>query len=378
MVNPKYADLPGIAYDQPDVYETSDLPEVDQSENLYDEDPENECIERLHISAKDAFSKFRGKYLTGNVDFSDRLSKRIRTGYDARSGEWELAAEGEKETPFQKFHRLQCETRELFEELTVLQQNEKDVNKGTYEDMVAHVAASQKLIESLQLQEDTNPKQITNLNKLNEQIKQLQLNEANKTPETSSKSKKESSLMISTKIADLMQRLHELESKVGVTPERLSRLMLATGRNTLMEAAQVLSSRVSMLQSPQLDQIDMRLGFIGSKMDSIITQQGGAQAAEKDQKIIELYDHIKKSEDIYQLVPDLLERMQALTELHKEASNFTKSLAELETLQKTITTGVQNNKALLQGVQEVFASSLQNINTEIAKLDERLNKISKK
>lgn len=117
------------AYDQPDVYETSDLPEVDQSENLYDEDPENECIERLHISAKDAFSKFRGKYLTGNVDFSDRLSKRIRTGYDARSGEWELAAEGEKETPFQKFHRLQCETRELFEELTVLQQNEKDVNK---------------------------------------------------------------------------------------------------------------------------------------------------------------------------------------------------------------------------------------------------------
>ncbi|XP_026463247.1 dynactin subunit 2-like [Ctenocephalides felis] len=378
MVNPKYADLPGIAYDQPDVYETSDLPEVDQSENLYDEDPENECIERLHISAKDAFSKFRGKYLTGNVDFSDRLSKRIRTGYDARSGEWELAAEGEKETPFQKFHRLQCETRELFEELTVLQQNEKDVNKGTYEDMVAHVAASQKLIESLQLQEDTNPKQITNLNKLNEQIKQLQLNEANKTPETSSKSKKESTLMISTKIADLMQRLHELESKVGVTPERLSRLMLATGRNTLMEAAQVLSSRVSMLQSPQLDQIDMRLGFIGSKMDSIITQQGGAQAAEKDQKIIELYDHIKKSEDIYQLVPDLLERMQALTELHKEASNFTKSLAELETLQKTITTGVQNNKALLQGVQEVFASSLQNINTEIAKLDERLNKISKK
>lgn len=75
---------------------------------------------------------------------------------------------------------------------------------------------------------------------------------------------------------------------MGVTPERLSRLMLATGRNTLMEAAQVLSSRVSMLQSPQLDQIDMRLGFIGSKMDSIITQQGGAQAAEKDQKVIKI------------------------------------------------------------------------------------------
>lgn len=114
------------------MYETSDLPEVDQSENLYDDDPENECIERLHISAKDAFSKFRGKYLTGNVDFSDRLSKKIRTGYDARSGEWELAGEGEKETPFQKFHRLKCETRELLEELTILQQNETDINKVSY------------------------------------------------------------------------------------------------------------------------------------------------------------------------------------------------------------------------------------------------------
>lgn len=36
-----------------------------------------------------------------------------------------------------------------------------------------------------------------------------------------------------------------------------------------------------------------------------------------------MYDHIKKSEDIYQLVPDLLERMQALTELHKEGKIIT-------------------------------------------------------
>lgn len=30
-LNPKYAELPGFAHDQPDVYETDDLPESEQT-----------------------------------------------------------------------------------------------------------------------------------------------------------------------------------------------------------------------------------------------------------------------------------------------------------------------------------------------------------
>ena len=46
---------------------------------------ESDSIERLHISASEAFTKFKGKSLDAKgIDFSDRLSKRIRTGYDAR------------------------------------------------------------------------------------------------------------------------------------------------------------------------------------------------------------------------------------------------------------------------------------------------------
>ncbi|CAG2069012.1 unnamed protein product, partial [Timema podura] len=36
MADSKYADLPGIAKDQPDVYETDDLPESDQNTNFYE------------------------------------------------------------------------------------------------------------------------------------------------------------------------------------------------------------------------------------------------------------------------------------------------------------------------------------------------------
>lgn len=106
MADPKYENLPGIvsttglnnliklsivattvnllkyilqAYDQPDVYETGDLPEADQPEPS--EEEENECIEQLHLSVKDSFNKFKGKFLTGTVDFSDRLSRKTRIGY---------------------------------------------------------------------------------------------------------------------------------------------------------------------------------------------------------------------------------------------------------------------------------------------------------
>jgi len=39
-------------------------------------------VEQLHISAKEAFNKFKGKQIVGKpVDFSDRLSNKPRTGY---------------------------------------------------------------------------------------------------------------------------------------------------------------------------------------------------------------------------------------------------------------------------------------------------------
>jgi dynactin-2 len=37
-----------------------------------------------------------------------------------RSGDWELVGSGDKETPFQKYQRLQCEMKELLEEVAHL------------------------------------------------------------------------------------------------------------------------------------------------------------------------------------------------------------------------------------------------------------------
>jgi hypothetical protein len=60
--------VPRKAHDEPDVYETNDLPESEQVTDFFEE--ENDSIERIHISASEAFNKFKGKFLKANtVDF---------------------------------------------------------------------------------------------------------------------------------------------------------------------------------------------------------------------------------------------------------------------------------------------------------------------
>lgn len=67
---------------------------------------ESREIERIHLNPEEASERFRGKYLDGaKVDFSDRIARSRRKGYDALT-HWELAAAGEPETAFQKFLRL--------------------------------------------------------------------------------------------------------------------------------------------------------------------------------------------------------------------------------------------------------------------------------
>ena len=89
MADPKYANLPGIAHDQPDIYETGEhLPECD----LHQPDGEemSESVETLHVSASDAFGKFKGKKGPTNVD----LSGRIQGSKGHWHGDYELVGAG--------------------------------------------------------------------------------------------------------------------------------------------------------------------------------------------------------------------------------------------------------------------------------------------
>lgn len=93
------------------------MPEADQDPEFSEAESEN--IERPHLDIASAHKRFKNKVLVcgKDVDFSDKYRRRKHTGYQAVSGEWEIAGEGEQETIFQKCNRLQCEFMELLEEI---------------------------------------------------------------------------------------------------------------------------------------------------------------------------------------------------------------------------------------------------------------------
>ena len=72
---------PGFKAEAIDVYETSDLPEVDQHLAGNDDSEVNDAIEVLPISANEAFGRFKGAYIDSkSVDFSDKLRQDRRQG----------------------------------------------------------------------------------------------------------------------------------------------------------------------------------------------------------------------------------------------------------------------------------------------------------
>ncbi|KAJ9588244.1 hypothetical protein L9F63_018408, partial [Diploptera punctata] len=347
MADPKYADLPGIAYDQPDIYETADLPEADQNTDYYEE--ETDSIERLHISASEAFTKFKGKSLDGKgIDFSDRLSKRIRTGYDARSGDWELVGTGEKETPLQKYQRLQCEMKELIEEVSHLKEtvkDEKSMEQTSSLLLSNQVEAVQKHLAELRLEETLGTDLITNLSDPQgaqlrrllaqlESFKQGSISSVDKSSGSTATSASGDAGVITyelayrpehanltqiSRVADLENRLHKLETVVGSTSDKMARLSLDTQHKCLLEIAQLLSAKASLLDSAQLDHIEGRLTALAQKMDTIREKSAASpEDAERNQKINELYETVKKTEMLSQVLPQTLDRLLALESLHKQ------------------------------------------------------------
>ncbi|CAI9741729.1 Hypothetical predicted protein [Octopus vulgaris] len=91
MADPKYANLPGIDLNSPDVYETSELPEDDQNTRPEQEEIHSDAIERVNLDSKTAYKRFKGTVLdASNADFSGRIQKQRNTGYDIIKNEYEM------------------------------------------------------------------------------------------------------------------------------------------------------------------------------------------------------------------------------------------------------------------------------------------------
>lgn len=312
---------------------------------------------------------------------------------------------GEKETPLQKYQRLQCEMKELIEEVAQLKEavkDEKNLEQTSSVLLSSQVDDAQKQLSELRLEETLGSEIITNLaDPQGAQLGKLfaQLESLKQTGVPSGKPKtgtgvsgqsntityelsyrpEQAHLIQVSRVADLEQRLHKLESVLGATSDKMARLPLDTQHKSLVEVAQQLSAKSSLLDSAQLDHIEGRLTALAQKMDSINEKAAATpEDAERNRKINELYDLVKKTETQSQILPQTLDRLLALESLHKQAVDFNKSLTQLEALQQQILVNLQNNDTLMKGAQGNFKQNLDAIKKNMTSLETRISALNKK
>jgi len=372
MADPKYANLPGIAYDQPDFYETSDLPESDQYTDYTEAEEENISIEKVHLNPEVASERFRGKYLDGSkVDFSDRITKpRRQRGYDAQTL-WELAPSGEPETTLQKYLRLKCEFQELINEIQANGVGTDDPNLNS-DEIIKEAVGMQKQLLDLRMDKSASsstgaPAQLKN--KIAAKLDEIKPNEAKgKGTKSDSDSGIQYELCVQpsgmansqvNRVTELEQRLQRLETVMGTDrKDKLANVALSLKNQSILGSLNVLNTKLSLLEPSHLELLEARLASVLQKVTKISEKKLDVQELERTLKLSDLYDLMEESSGTIQALPELTTRLNSLRELHQNAAEIVKELADVKSLQEAIANGTIENDRLLKDLQGVVSETL--------------------
>uniref|UniRef100_A0A8V5GPW3 Uncharacterized protein n=1 Tax=Melopsittacus undulatus TaxID=13146 RepID=A0A8V5GPW3_MELUD len=383
MADPKYADLPGIARNEPDVYETSDLPEDEQAE-FEAEELSSSSVEHLIINPNDAYERFRDKHLrTEGVDFSDRITRSRTTGYEA--GEYEMVGEGvgAKETPQQRYHRLQYELQELSREVEQIQVSitahphsglEQDV---TPMGLARQVEGLRHQLLSSHLHQVLGPTAAIDFTDPQGALAKRLLHQLEVAKGTRGKSKTPTGTSgdpitfelywrpeldqfnQSTKVAELEKRLEQLETIVRCETET-------------QETVQLLQAKVSILDMAVLDQVEARLQSVLGKVNEVAKHKAAVQDADTQSKIHQVYETLQRWDPIATALPDLVQRLVTLKELHEQASQFGQVLLHLDTTQQEVSMALKDN-----GVQKTMKDNVAIVEQNFAAIDARIKQLQK-
>uniref|UniRef100_A0A8C6P1X8 Dynactin 2 (p50) n=1 Tax=Nothobranchius furzeri TaxID=105023 RepID=A0A8C6P1X8_NOTFU len=398
MADPKYANLPGIAFNEPDVYETGDLPEDDQAQ-FESEELCSDSVERIVVNPNAAYDKFKDKHVsTKGLDFSDRISKSRRIGYE--SGEFEILGEGcgVKETPQQKYQRLVNEIQELMQDVDTIQATAKESSteeRLTPVVLVQQAAQLKQLLVTAHLDSLLGPQAHINLADPDGALARRLLTQLEVAKGSRGSSAGDSKATSATKGPDgvVLYELHSRpeqekfneSAKMAVLEKRLAQLEMAVGSgsdknrfeaylcnvclSSFQDTIELLQARVSALDSATLDQVEARLQSVLGKMNEIAKHKAAIEDAETQNKVGNLFSPLPKMEVLFShhLFNAGIKRF-----IHLTAMQFGQLLTHLDTTQQMINNSLKDNNTLLTQVQQTMKENLVAIEENFAALDQRM------
>ncbi|VEL09566.1 unnamed protein product, partial [Protopolystoma xenopodis] len=172
------------------------------------------------------------------------------------------------------------------------------------------------------------------------------------------------------KLAELDRRIEQMEALLGrPDPARLSALTADTAHHGLVEAASRLAARSALLQPTHLDHVEARLFGLHTRLQSLTEKREAIADADTQNKIAELYELVKKWNNVYESLPTIVDRLSIMKDLHEQAADFSRGLALMELGQKGMEEKLRNYSGLLEQVRESMGENMEIIKNNLISLE---------
>ncbi|NWZ30890.1 DCTN2 protein, partial [Asarcornis scutulata] len=180
---------------------------------------------------------------------------------------------------------------------------------------------------------------------------------------------------LNAKIVEVEKRLAQLEATVQCKP--ISQPGPHHPAFHPQETVQILQAKMNVLDEVILDQIEARLKRILGKVKEIAEHEAMVQCANSQSKIHQTYELMQHWDPIASSLPDVLQYLLTLRDLHEEATQVGQVLEDMETMQKEIADALQVNTFLLEVVQKTMKEFLAFVEENVAEMQGSIRNLQK-
>lgn len=144
-----------------------------------------------------------------------------------------------------------------------------------------------------------------------------------------------------------------------------------------METVELLQAKVSALDLAVLDQVEARLQSVLGKVNEIAKHKASVEDADTQNKVHQLYETIQRWSPVASTLPELVQRLVTIKQLHEQAMQFGQLLTHLDTTQQMMASSLKDNTALLTQVQTTMRENLATVEGNFASIDARMKRLGK-
>lgn len=176
-----------------------------------------------------------------------------------------------------------------------------------------------------------------------------------------------------TKLTSLESRIKRLENLLDHDDDQLTCIYYYTNERSLSGAVRSITSKVSMLDGNNLDQLDQRVSALIQKLNQLADKKNLLEESQSKSRINELYDLVTKGEKNLSILYEVAARLNILAEVEEEALNFSSALTMMESKTEANENCLQQLNTELSALKSSFQNFEQSMEKQLTEMDKRVN-----